>query len=107
MTSTLVSSSSGHSLTQSLLLLVGLVFLCTGCAAEDNYMDSLANDIHSIVATYDSATVSVSIVDSAHNRQLHVDGDRLFHAASTMKIPVMIELFRQAELGRRKRDVPA
>ena len=63
-------------------------------------MDSLETDIRAIVASYDSATVSVSVLDTANGQNLHMDGDRLYHAASTMKLPVMIELFRQAELGR-------
>ena len=29
-----------------------------------------------------------------------IDADKPFHAASTMKVPVMIELFRQAQAGR-------
>ena len=62
-------------------------------------MDSLETDIRAIVASYDSATVSVSVLDTANGQNLHMDGDRLYHAASTMKLPVMIELFRQAELG--------
>ena len=32
--------------------------------------------------------------------------DQLFHAASTMKVPVMIELYRQAEAGLLKLDEP-
>ncbi len=31
---------------------------------------------------------------------LMLNGDVVFHAASTMKVPVMVELFRQAEAGR-------
>ena len=31
---------------------------------------------------------------------LLIDPDKPFHAASTMKVPVMIELFRQADAGR-------
>src|SRR3954468_7044727 len=31
--------------------------------------------------------------------QLRTDPDTSFHAASTMKVPIMIELFRQAEAG--------
>jgi len=31
---------------------------------------------------------------------LDLNGDRAFHAASTMKVPVMIEVYRQAALGR-------
>ena len=35
-----------------------------------------------------------------------LQGDKAFHAASTMKIPVMIELFRQAKQGKFKLDDP-
>lgn len=31
--------------------------------------------------------------------EIRIDPDKTFHAASTMKVPVMIELFRQAEAG--------
>ena len=46
------------------------------------------------------AEIAVSLRDAS--RQLRYDrkGDRIFHAASTMKIPVMIEVYRQAGLGR-------
>ena len=32
-------------------------------------------------------------------REVLIDPDKPFHAASTMKVPVMIELFRQAKAG--------
>ena len=35
-----------------------------------------------------------------------VEPDKVFHAASTMKVPVMIELFRQAKAGRLRLDDP-
>jgi beta-lactamase class A len=38
--------------------------------------------------------------------ELLIDPDKQFHAASTMKVPVMIELFRQAEAGRLNLDEP-
>ena len=37
---------------------------------------------------------------------LLVDADKPFHAASTMKVPLMIELFRQADAGTLKLDDP-
>ena len=37
---------------------------------------------------------------------LLIDPDKSFHAASTMKVPVMIELFRQARAGTRSLDEP-
>jgi beta-lactamase class A len=39
------------------------------------------------------------------NEQL-IDPDKTFHAASTMKVPVMIELFRQAKAGTLSLDEP-
>jgi len=38
--------------------------------------------------------------------RLAIDPDKSFHAASTMKVPVMIELFRQAEAGTLSLDEP-
>jgi beta-lactamase class A len=35
-----------------------------------------------------------------------VEPDKVFHAASTMKVPVMIELFRQAEAGKLRLEDP-
>jgi len=34
------------------------------------------------------------------NNQLIINGDEVFHAASTMKTPVMVEVFRQASMGK-------
>jgi beta-lactamase class A len=41
--------------------------------------------------------VAARALDGSHELSWHAD--ELFHAASTMKVPVMIELFRQAEEG--------
>ena len=38
------------------------------------------------------------------SRELFIDADKPFHAASTMKVPVMIELFRQARTGKLSLD---
>lgn len=45
------------------------------------------------------AEVAVAMRALDGSRELLVDADKPFHAASTMKIPVMIELFRQADAG--------
>ena len=37
---------------------------------------------------------------------MFIDADKPFHAASTMKVPVMIELFRQAQAGLLELDEP-
>ena len=52
------------------------------------------------------AEVAVVVRTLDGKNELLIDPDKTFHAASTMKIPVMIELYRQAEAGRLKLDEP-
>ena len=47
----------------------------------------------------DTLEVSVALVDLATGDSLLVDAHERMHAASTMKVPVMLELFRRAEAG--------
>jgi beta-lactamase class A len=54
--------------------------------------------------TASRAEVAVAFRTLDGRDELFVDADRPFHAASTMKIPVMIELFRQADRGRVRLD---
>jgi len=63
-------------------------------------MTHMTAEIESLIASYENAIVSVSVIDKARDLDLHIRGDRLYHAASTMKVPVLIELFRQGSLGR-------
>ena len=60
--------------------------------------DSLEAKISRVVEGVPGATVAVSVIDV--DTRLSLLGNRAFHAASTMKVPVMIEVFRQASLGR-------
>ena len=52
------------------------------------------------------AEVAVAFRTLDGNRELLIDPDKPFHAASTMKVPVMIELFRQAGTGALELDEP-
>jgi beta-lactamase class A len=45
------------------------------------------------------AEVSVALRSLDGRTELSIEPDKPYHAASTMKVPVMIELFRQAEAG--------
>ncbi len=58
---------------------------------------TLESAIRARIAAADSATVAVSIIDLANGRELHINGDSVMHAASTMKVPVLLELYRRAE----------
>jgi hypothetical protein len=78
-----------------LLFLFGATLLATGARAGDD----LRNRVEALIAgsgaevavAYRSLDAGATPVD-----ELLIAPDEVFHAASTMKIPVMIELFRQA-----------
>src|SRR5215211_2357424 len=61
--------------------------------------------IRPIIAS-SGAEVAVAFRMLDGSTELLIDGDKTFHAASTMKVPVMIELFRQAEAGTVRLDDP-
>ena len=51
------------------------------------------------IITASGAEVAVAYHSLDGQAELLLDADKSFHAASTMKVPVMIELFRQAQTG--------
>lgn len=62
----------------------------------------LETEIRGIIATdaaADSLEVAVALFDLASGDSLLIDAHTSMHAASTMKVPVMLELFRRAEAG--------
>lgn len=60
---------------------------------------SLPADVAAAIARVPGAEVAVSVVDLADDRAWDLRGDVVHHAASMMKVPVLIELFRRAERG--------
>jgi beta-lactamase class A len=52
------------------------------------------------------AEVAVAYRTLDGRAEVLIDPDKVFHAASTMKVPVMIELYRQADAGRLSLDEP-
>src|SRR3954467_1443764 len=63
-------------------------------APTQKLIDSSGADVAVFVDTLDGA------------KPIAIGADTSFHAASTMKVPVMIELFRQADAGLLKLDEP-
>ncbi len=61
--------------------------------------DSLRDRIVEKIAETPGATVGVAYVDLQSGKKLSLAADTVFHAASTMKIPVMIEVLRRAQQG--------
>ena len=61
--------------------------------------DSLLEAIQTRIAQEPGAYVGLAYVDLSSGDTLFLNADSSFHAASTMKVPVMIELFRRANTG--------
>ena len=61
--------------------------------------DSLATKILQRAAQVPGAVIGVAYHDLQTNDTLFLNADDSFHAASTMKLPVMIELFRRIDAG--------
>ncbi|MGI9174248.1 MAG: serine hydrolase [Rhodothermales bacterium] len=76
--------------------------------SSSDVRDALRDSIQAVLAHHPEATVAVAVRDpqtdpassAGQAVRLDLNADRPFHAASTMKVPVMIEVFRQAKAGR-------
>ena len=82
-----------------LVALAVLALTLTSCTAQMESTD-LRSEIEAVLARYPEAQVGVSVRDASHGISLDIHADTVFHAASTMKIAVMIELYRQAAESR-------
>ena len=65
---------------------------------------SLERELRARIAQDTAGEVAVALIDLASGHRLGINQDVSMHAASTMKVPVMIELFRQADAGRHRVD---
>lgn len=69
-------------------------------------LDALRDSIVARIARTAGATAGISYVDLETAERLSINEDTVFHAASTMKIPVMIEVLRRAQEGAFTLDQP-
>jgi len=68
--------------------------------------DTLAESINARIARDSGAFVGVAYVDLGSSDTLFLNADTSFHAASTMKVPVMIELFKRSQSGSFRMEQP-
>src|ERR1039457_841157 len=87
------------------LLLAVAMLVPAGAQTTSPVVARLSLEINRVIKT-SGAEVAVAWrpLDAGPNEALLINGDLLFHAASTMKVPIMIELFRQAEAKRLRLD---
>ena len=77
-----------------------IAFLFGAAMLAAQPVDSLRAQVESRVARIPGAEAAVAYIDLATGDTLFFSADSSFHAASTMKVPVMVELFRSAQAGR-------
>ncbi|RLD23796.1 MAG: serine hydrolase [Bacteroidetes bacterium] len=78
-------------------LIVFLFFMAASCMPEEEPpLVQLSKDLSEII-TDSQGTYAVAFADLKTGDTLFINGHESFHAASTMKVPVMIELYKQAQ----------
>src|ERR1700675_1735405 len=76
-----------------------MILVAAGRMGIAQKQDSMLVRIQARIAEEPGAQVGLAYVDLASGDTLFLNADTSFHAASTMKVPVMIELFRRAAAG--------
>ena len=73
-----------------------MTLVAAGLMAIAQSTDSVLERIQARIAEEPGTQVGLAYLDLASGDTLFLNADTSFHAASTMKVPVMIELFRRA-----------
>src|SRR5437763_13792085 len=81
-----------------------ILFLAAALVVAAQSQDSLLQKIQARIAEDSGAFVGLACLDPRSAYTLFLNADTSFHAASTMKVPVMIELFRRAKTGSFRMD---
>ena len=76
-----------------------IVFAVALLLASAPSSDSTLDKIRGRIQLEPGAQVGLAYIDLGSGDTLFLNADTSFHAASTMKVPVMIELFRRASTG--------
>ncbi|HMJ69952.1 MAG TPA: serine hydrolase [Cyclobacteriaceae bacterium] len=81
------------------ILLTSIVLLCVfSCSSKPDvasFTKQLTDSLNQAKGNF-----ALSFRDLQTGQEIHINEHRLFHAASTMKTPVMIELYKQAGAGK-------
>ncbi len=75
-----------------------LLILLSWCCSPTSSLEQLKNDLIEVMDE-EAGTFALAFHDLPSGQKILINADERFHAASTMKTPVMIEVFKQAEAG--------
>ncbi len=56
-------------------------------------------ELEAYISLFKNKTISVAVHDLQTQKEILINADEMMHPASTMKVPVMMEVFRQAQAG--------
>ena len=56
-------------------------------------------ELETYISQFKDKTISVAVYDLQTQKEILINADEIMHPASTMKVPVMMEVFRQAQAG--------
>ena len=83
------------------LLFIGLLLINSQCIRQADDLEKLRSDIHKLISN-SNGTISVAFQDLNTGDTIFINEKIQMHAASTMKTPVMMEVFKQASEGKFK-----
>lgn len=83
-----------------LLLFLTAIALLAGCGKSSSNLNDLKSDIQEQFNQTEGSFALAFMNLSDTSQSLMINADSMFHAASTMKTPVMIEVFKQEEQGK-------
>jgi beta-lactamase class A len=89
-----------------LLLFGAMLVMPIGASAQsrDGGRDAVHARLAARIAEVPGAQVGIAVQDLGSTRGVSINGDTVFHAASTMKVPVLFALFREFQQGRMRPD---
>ncbi len=90
--------------THSLPVVLLVALIAAGCATSQPR--DLASDVDRIVAQHRGQTIAVAYLDLQTGESLYRNERTVFHAASTMKVPVMLGIFEAVTRGELRLDQP-
>jgi beta-lactamase class A len=73
--------------------------LSAAAAGQARRGGELEAKVRGLIESSGAETVAVAFRDLETGRELLINPDASFHAASTMKVPVMLEIYREAKAG--------
>ncbi|MEK6410771.1 MAG: serine hydrolase [Acidobacteriota bacterium] len=86
------------------ILVIGSLGLSRAITVSPAAPNDLNKKVEELIRASGAETVAVAYYDLATGDELLINPDATFHAASTMKVPVMMEIFRQAAAGKLSLD---